>query len=229
MTQQTESTPQRPRHVYFTKEKPPLFDSEEFKSTEPTLARAIVYCTSWEQLSEYLKMDPRSICVDVRQIEHYSLIEVISMIETLSKLMGCTAGMTITLSIHHDTPHSLIKDAQKSKVLGIVPSSSAFPPEDTLKGIAAQWNNIPYWPGHIINQLPGAKKAKSHQSDMTLTPRQQQIFDIVVARGCSNKHIAKLMGLSESTVKLHLSNIYKKYSVRNRTQLAVSARNSPII
>ena len=44
----------------------------------------------------------------------------------------------------------------------------------------------------------------------------------LLARGMSNKDIATRMSLSEQTVKFHLTNIYRKLGVKNRTG-AVSA------
>jgi len=64
-----------------------------------------------------------------------------------------------------------------------------------------------------------------------LTAREYEIAGLV-AEGLSNKHIARLLKLSEGTVKIHLHNIYEKlggvdriWSV-NRTSLAVLMRNS---
>lgn len=59
-----------------------------------------------------------------------------------------------------------------------------------------------------------------------LTPRQHQISDIVSSRGASNKVIAKMLGISESTVKLHVGAILKKHGLKNRTQLAVFSKRS---
>lgn len=224
METKLEPDPKRPVHVYFTDHIPFAFGTKEYQDVFTKLPRSIQYCTSWEGLSEYLKLHPLSICVNVRQFENSSLIETISMIETLSNLIGCSKHMTITLGVHLDTEYSFVRAAQIPKILGIIPTSTEFGLAEAMKGLDAQWAGIPYWPRHIIDRLPGAKKPKTKPTSISLTPRQQQIFDIVSSRGCSNKHIAKLMGLSESTVKLHLSNIFKKYSVRNRTQLAVSAR-----
>jgi DNA-binding NarL/FixJ family response regulator len=40
-------------------------------------------------------------------------------------------------------------------------------------------------------------------------------------RGLQNKNIAHLLGISESTVKVHLRNIMRKLNATNRTQVAV--------
>lgn len=68
------------------------------------------------------------------------------------------------------------------------------------------------------------KRAKKSSGSIHLTPRQAQILDLVSTRGASNKVIARMLSISESTVKLHVSAILKKYGCRNRTQLAVFSR-----
>jgi hypothetical protein len=39
-----------------------------------------------------------------------------------------------------------------------VPSADTFGYAETYKGVEALFNRIPYWPKHILDQLPGAKK-----------------------------------------------------------------------
>ncbi len=50
-----------------------------------------------------------------------------------------------------------------------------------------------------------------------LTARELEILQMVAA-GASNVRIAKTLWLAEQTVKYHLSNIYRKLGVANRTQ-----------
>ena len=42
-----------------------------------------------------------------------------------------------------------------------------------------------------------------------LSPRQREIATLV-ARGLSNKEVARVLGLSEGTVKIHLHTIFQK-------------------
>ena len=55
-----------------------------------------------------------------------------------------------------------------------------------------------------------------------LSPRERMIATLV-ADGLSNKEVARRLGITEGTVKLHLHNIYEKTGVSNRTSLAVLA------
>lgn len=55
-----------------------------------------------------------------------------------------------------------------------------------------------------------------------LTPREREILGFL-ARGASNKEIARGLELAESTVKIHIQNILKKLGVSSRVQAAIYA------
>lgn len=55
-----------------------------------------------------------------------------------------------------------------------------------------------------------------------LTPRERQIVQ-ALARGESNKEIARHLDLAESTVKIHVQNVLKKLRLSSRVQVAVYA------
>jgi DNA-binding NarL/FixJ family response regulator len=61
-----------------------------------------------------------------------------------------------------------------------------------------------------------------HTTD--LTTRQENVFSLL-RQGYPNKRIARQLGLSESTVKVHVRRIMHKFGVANRTQLAFVAMN----
>ncbi|MCM1199836.1 MAG: response regulator transcription factor [Bacteroides fragilis] len=61
-----------------------------------------------------------------------------------------------------------------------------------------------------------------------LTKRELEVL-IQVANGMSNKEIALNLDISERTVKNHISNIFKKIDVSDRTQAAVFAIRNNII
>ena len=50
-----------------------------------------------------------------------------------------------------------------------------------------------------------------------LTRREVRVL-AAICEGASNKFIANALGLTESTVKFHLSNVYRKLGVANRKQ-----------
>lgn len=60
-----------------------------------------------------------------------------------------------------------------------------------------------------------AALAKKKQKQGMLTSREQTIADLATQR-LSNKEIASMLRITESTVKFHLSNIFSKLGVRTR-------------
>jgi NarL family two-component system response regulator LiaR len=55
-----------------------------------------------------------------------------------------------------------------------------------------------------------------------LTPRERQVLELI-ARGQSNKRIARALGVSEKTVKTHVGHVLAKLGVTDRTQAALLA------
>lgn len=62
---------------------------------------------------------------------------------------------------------------------------------------------------------------KSTPLEITLTFRQDQIFNMI-CKGMTNYQIARRLNLSESTVKMHIGLILKKYGFKNRIQLVTN-------
>ena len=61
-----------------------------------------------------------------------------------------------------------------------------------------------------------------------LTKRELEILKLI-AQGLLNKEIAAMLNISERTVKNHISNIFKKIDVSDRTQAAVFAIKNGIV
>ena len=56
-----------------------------------------------------------------------------------------------------------------------------------------------------------------------LTDREQEVLGLV-GRGLANKQIARRLGIRESTVKAHLTSVFQRIGVRDRTSAALWAR-----
>lgn len=66
------------------------------------------------------------------------------------------------------------------------------------------------------------KAGASEAGPEKLTPREREII-VMLARGASNKEIARLLDLAESTVKIHVQGILRKLNLASRVQAAVYA------
>ena len=59
---------------------------------------------------------------------------------------------------------------------------------------------------------------------MPLTPRQKQVM-VMIGQGLSNKGIALKLGITEATIKMHITEIFKRLGVQNRTEAALAVQN----
>jgi DNA-binding NarL/FixJ family response regulator len=71
--------------------------------------------------------------------------------------------------------------------------------------------------------LVGAAAAPNGAEASGLTGRQMDVVRLL-ARGLSNKAIARELGVSEGTVKVHLLAVFRALDVRNRTSAVLAAR-----
>lgn len=70
--------------------------------------------------------------------------------------------------------------------------------------------------------LPQAETGGGSGELGLLTPREREVLGYIAA-GADNLKIAACLGITERTVKAHITSIYKKLGPENRTQLAVMA------
>jgi DNA-binding NarL/FixJ family response regulator len=92
-----------------------------------------------------------------------------------------------------------------------------------------------YWVGRkAVPDLAAALKevsvsyAPQTRTHFGLTPREREIVAVIVD-GCSNTEIATRFGISEKTVKHHLTNIFDKVGVSNRLELALFALHHRLV
>jgi DNA-binding CsgD family transcriptional regulator len=58
-----------------------------------------------------------------------------------------------------------------------------------------------------------------HNNGWRLTPRELVILRLLVNAPQSNKRLARALGLTEGTIKVHMHNIFAKAGVHDRTAL----------
>jgi two-component system nitrate/nitrite response regulator NarL len=74
----------------------------------------------------------------------------------------------------------------------------------------------------LVMQFRSGMNAPVVAEKEKLTPRERETM-VCVARGESNKEIARNLSVAESTVKIHVQNILKKLNLSSRVQIAVYA------
>jgi DNA-binding NarL/FixJ family response regulator len=119
----------------------------------------------------------------------------------------------IVLSMHQD---SQIIDA------ALVAGASAYVvktahPEDLASAVRQAFSHSVYLAGRR-NLAPAQVEVSARvEEEPGLTRRELEILRLV-AEGHSNAQLARMLWVTEQTVKFHLSNIYRKLDVKNRTE-----------
>ncbi len=99
------------------------------------------------------------------------------------------------------------------------------------KAIFNVYNGEVYIQPELTNLLKMKMDEKNSNADSyedSLTKREIEVLKLI-AEGLFNKEIAYTLDISEKTVKNHVSNIFKKINVSDRTQAAVYAIKNNIV
>lgn len=72
------------------------------------------------------------------------------------------------------------------------------------------------------------KRMCNHMEKNILTSREQEVFDLLVLNK-STREIASFLGISEKTVRNHVSNAIQKLGVKGRTQAVIELAKLGII
>ncbi|MGE3872365.1 MAG: response regulator [Parvibaculaceae bacterium] len=144
-------------------------------------------------------------------------------VQGLSGLMFLRAqypAVPIAVVSASDEPH-VIRRALDLGASGFIPKSLAV--EDMRKAIAAILEGGVWAPEGV-----GSGAASDGEGDAlaqriaTLTPQQMRVL-MMLKEGLLNKQIAFQLGVSEATVKAHVSAILQKLDVSSRTQAVIAA------
>jgi DNA-binding NarL/FixJ family response regulator len=129
----------------------------------------------------------------------------------------------IVLTIHEDREYLfktlqmgaegyVLKDAEPSVLVeairNVYSGQSYIQPNMTME-LVREFNRV------TLNE-------KEKHDDSSLTTREVEVLELI-AEGMINKEIARKLYISEKTVKNHISNIFRKLDVQDRTQAAVYA------
>lgn len=130
----------------------------------------------------------------------------------------------VVLTIHHDDDHLFA--AIKAGASGYVLKDA--PPEQTVEAIraAARGEGFigPSLVGRVLEEFARVARLRAASKEVfaELTRREMEILELL-GKGLRNKNIADRLFLSEKTVKNHISSIFVKLQVNDRTQAALIA------
>jgi len=139
----------------------------------------------------------------------------------LAHIRGQYPGLPIiVVSAHEET--TVIRRAIGHGASGYIPKSTSV---ETIVSAVRKVLDGDVWlpePIHNANTTlkPDEAAVAAHVAE--LTPQQFRVLNMI-AEGLLNKQIAYELGVSEATVKAHMTAIMRKLGVSNRTQVALLA------
>ncbi|MFA0088520.1 DNA-binding response regulator [Vibrio sp. 10N.286.49.C2] len=135
------------------------------------------------------------------------------------------SGLIQLRADHPDIPIVVISASEEASIVSQVKIHGAFgfiPKSSDMKALIGALNQVlegePYFPVELLSD-------DSAYSDLaekiaTLTPQQYKVLGML-SDGLLNKQIAYDLNVSEATIKAHMTAIFRKLGVKNRTQAVI--------
>ncbi|URX63743.1 response regulator transcription factor [Luteibacter anthropi] len=139
----------------------------------------------------------------------------------LAHIRGQYPGLpTIVVSGHEEA--QIARRAIAHGASAYIPKSAAV--DTIVEAVRSVLDGDVWLPPQLVI---GQAELKPDEADMaarvaSLTPQQFRVLNMI-AEGLLNKQIAYDLGVSEATVKAHMTAIMRKLGVSNRTQVALAA------
>jgi DNA-binding NarL/FixJ family response regulator len=184
-----------------------------------------------DAIAKALNLRPDVILMDVRMP---GMDGVAATAEVHRQLPGCQILMLTTFD-----DEEYIIAALRAGASGYLLKD--IPAHDLAQAVQAAHRRIYQLDPHVASKLVAALRTPGDARAVTPSPAptaeaapvdlSERELDVVrlVARGANNREIAKVLVLSEGTVKNHISNILSRLGLRDRTQVAIFARDHKLL
>jgi DNA-binding NarL/FixJ family response regulator len=140
------------------------------------------------------------------------------LIDTVRRLMPHASLVIIS---DRDDPQEVCAAFQQGAI-GFMPTS--IEPALAFQALSFIRSGGSFFPPSVLSTCLGEVTVLSPVRDSDLTIKQEEVFGLL-RQGFPNKVIARRLGMSEATVKVHARRLMHKFRVTNRTQLALAAMN----
>ena len=147
----------------------------------------------------------------------------------LSDTMRSLPGVPVIVLSGSENP-ALMRELLDLGVQGFIPK--AYSPDIMLSAVRLVLSGGVYVPEMMLQDTQdkqddtggGSHAVRLHERlQRLLTERQIEVLRLL-SRGKPNKLIARELGISEGTVKIHLAAIFRALNVRNRVEAVVAAQ-----
>lgn len=177
-------------------------------------------CDGEECLDKIVSLNPEVLLLDINMPRKNG-------IQVLEQLKKQKIGVKVLILTVHNEVDYLIKAVDIGVDGYILKDSESAELKKAINSVIQGENYIQPSLIPSLNNRLVTRDVDKEKID-SLTKRELQLL-IQVASGLSNKEIATSLDISERTVKNHISNIFKKIDVSDRTQAAVFAIKNDLI
>jgi DNA-binding NarL/FixJ family response regulator len=149
----------------------------------------------------------------IEDAKHRALIESVRMLMPQALLV---------IISDREEPHE-IRAAFEDGAVGFMPTS--LEPALAFQALSFIRSGGSFFPPSVLSGCVSKETVNGVVDASDLTTKQENVFSLL-RQGYPNKKIARQLGLSEATVKVHVRHIMHKFGAANRTELAVAALNA---
>ncbi len=139
------------------------------------------------------------------------------------------SGLVLVRREYPDIPVAVVSASEDAQIMkraidygasGFIPKSADLPTiNDAIQSVL---NGNIWLPEPSENAEVSSEEKEFASKVKTLTPQQLRVF-MMLTKGLLNKQIAAEIEVSEATVRTHMTAIFRKLGVRNRTQAVLAA------
>jgi DNA-binding NarL/FixJ family response regulator len=149
-------------------------------------------------------------------------------------VMPVMDGVEATRRLVHDLPSAqvvvLTSFSDQERILAALDAGAIgyllkdVDPAELVRGVrAAARGESPLHPKAARSLLSSRTEGRpTERTNVELTPREAQVLSLL-RQGLANKQIARSLGISQATVKAHLTSVFQRIGVTDRVQAAVWA------
>lgn len=169
-----------------------------------------------EAVERAVELRPDVVLMDI-EMPHRDGVEATRLIAAEAPGVRVVALTTfgetdkITAAIEAGAVGYLLKDTEPHELIAAVRTAAAGGAPLSPRAASA-----------LVERVRTGRVAPPTVAASALTNREREILSMVVA-GAANKVIARRLGISEKTVKGHLTNVFTRLGVSDRTQAALWA------
>ncbi|MDO5617813.1 response regulator [Kocuria sp.] len=150
-------------------------------------------------------------------------------VEATAELLRALPATRVVMITTFTTADAVVP-ALRAGALGYVLKSD--PPERILTTVRRALTGRTELSPKALDAVVGHLRDGDRRSDLppavTLTSREAEVLRHL-ATGCSNREVADVMGITEKSVKLHVTHLVSKFGVRDRLQLVIAAHKAGLV